>query len=122
MVGDVARLGQLHHAVGEHLRVDAQVVLLFQEQQDSIGDGADAQLKGIPVPDQLGHVLPDGPLYLADLGGRQLNDGGAALHDTVKPGDMEKAVPQGPGHVLVDLGDDQVGLLGGGFGVVHRDP
>ena len=61
MVGDVARLGQLHHAVGEHLRVDAQVVLLFQEQQDSIGDGADAQLKGIPVPDQLGHVLPDGP-------------------------------------------------------------
>ena len=122
LVGDVARLGQLHHAVGEHLRVDAQVVLLFQEQQDSIGNGADAQLKGIPVPDQLGHVLPDGPLHLADLGGRQLNDGGAALHDAVKPGDMEEAVPQGPGHVLVDLGDDQVGLLGGGFGVVHRDP
>ena len=60
-VGDDARLGQLHHAVGEHLRVDAQVVLLFQEQQDSVGDGADAQLKGIPVPDQLGHVFARWP-------------------------------------------------------------
>ena len=32
---------------------------------------------------------------------------------------MQKAVAQGAGHILIDLGDDQVGGLGSGLGVVH---
>ena len=32
---------------------------------------------------------------------------------------MQEAVAQGAGHILIDLGDDQVRGLGGGLGVVH---
>ena len=101
--------------------MDAQVILLLQEEEDGVGDGADAQLKGVAVPDELGHVLADAPLHVPDLGGRQLDDGQVGLHDAVQLGDVEESIPQGAGHPLVHLGDDQVGHLGGGFGIVHRD-
>ena len=118
-VGDNAGLDQLHDTVGEHFGVDAQVVLLLQEQQHGVGDGADAQLKRIAVPHQAGDVLANGPLHVADLGGCQLDDGGVGLHQAADLGDVQEAVAQGAGHVLIDLGDDQVGGLGSGLGVVH---
>ncbi len=36
-VGDDAGLGQLHHAVGEHLGVDAQVLLVLEEEGTASG-------------------------------------------------------------------------------------
>ena len=86
--------------------MDTQVVLLLQEQQHGVGNGTDAQLKRIAVPHQAGDVLADGPLHVADLGGRQLDDGGVGLHQAADLGDVQEAVAQGAGHILIDLGDD----------------
>ena len=101
--------------------MDAQVVLLFQEKQNRIRDGPNAQLEGIPVPDQGGHVLADGPFHIGDLGGCQLNDGLVGLYDAVHPGHMEEAVSQGSRHLLIHLGNDQIRHFRSGLGVVHRD-
>ena len=99
--------------------MDAQVVLLLQEEQNSVGDGADAQLEGVAVLDELGHVLADSTLHLGDPGGSQLDDGGVQLHQAADLGHVEEAVPQGAGHVPVHLGDDQVRGLRRALGVVH---
>ena len=65
-------------------------------------------------------MLSDGLLNVADLGGLELNDGGLMLHDAVQILDGHQAVGAGPGHLGVHLGDDQLGLLDGLQGVVHR--
>ena len=51
-VRDDTRFHQVHHPVGEHLGVNAQVVLVGQRQQQRLGDGTDAQLQGGTVVDE----------------------------------------------------------------------
>ena len=58
---------QIHHAIGEHLGVDAQVLAVHQEGGDGIGNAADAELQGGAIFDQFGDVTADG---LFGLGGR----------------------------------------------------
>ena len=65
------RLDQVDDAVGEHLGVDAQVAACRRGSWPTARrDGADAHLERRPVRDELGDVLADAPLDVADLAGR----------------------------------------------------
>ena len=66
--GHDAGLDQVDHAVGEHLGVDAQVALVAQRAPRPLRDRPDPQLQGRAIRDQLGHVLADPPLHVADAG------------------------------------------------------
>ena len=59
LAGDHALVDQPNDAVGEHLGVDAQVVAVGQFGQHRVGQPADAQLQGVAVRDQAGHVAGD---------------------------------------------------------------
>ena len=55
--------------VGEHLRVDAQMLLAVEVQADGARDGADAHLDRGLVRDEIGDVLADPALDVAELAG-----------------------------------------------------
>ena len=120
-VVDDAGLDQIHHAVAEQLGVQAQILLVLQELQHCVRDGADAQLKGVAVLDQASAVFADPRLGLADVVGLQLGQRGGVLYEIVDLGDGNAAVAVGIGHLVVHLGDDQLGLLNDGLGVIHAD-
>ena len=61
-----AGLDEVDDDVGEHLGVDAEVALVAQGQRRRRRDRADAQLERRPVRDEVGDVLADPPLDLAD--------------------------------------------------------
>ena len=65
-VRDDAGLDEIDHAVGEHLGVDAEVVLVEQAAQHRVGNRADAHLQRRAVGDERGDVLADGVLDRVD--------------------------------------------------------
>ena len=119
-VRDDAGLGQGHHAVGEHLRVDAQVLLALQEEQHGVRDGADAHLERRAVLDEFRHILADGLLEIADDGRLELDEGLVLLDDAVDLVEVDLR-PEGAGHVLVHLGDGHAVGARRGQRVVHGD-
>ena len=54
--GDDALFHHGAHQIGEHLRVDAQILLVHQRSCAGVGQRTDAQLDGVAVPDQLRHI------------------------------------------------------------------
>ena len=87
--------------------MDAEVLLLEQVLEHRVGDGADAQLHGGAVGDQLG----DMPGKLLDHGIVGLGAHGVFADHAIDRDDMVHAldvhagIAQGAGHLLVDLGD-----------------
>ena len=118
---DDALLHQLHHAVAEHLAVDAQVVLVAQRLQHGVGDGTDAQLKGGAVGDQRGAVAPYGHLDLRRGVAVQLGQVVGAGYDVVDLRHVDHRVAIGEGHHLVGLDDDALGHADGRQGIVAAD-
>ena len=118
---DDAAAHEVHHAAGEHLAVDAEVVLVGQRAQDGVGDGADAELEGGAVGHERGAVAPDGELHLARGGQLQLLQAVGAGDDVVDLRHMDQRVAVGEGHQLVGLDDDGLGGADGGLGVVAAD-
>uniref|UniRef100_A0A6B0V867 Putative secreted protein n=1 Tax=Ixodes ricinus TaxID=34613 RepID=A0A6B0V867_IXORI len=81
VVGDTAGLHQVHHAIAEHLGVDAQVLVALQHVQHRIWDAANAHLQGSAVVHQvLGDVLADLDLDVGQLGGLVLGQLRIVLH------------------------------------------
>ena len=109
--GDDAGFHQVHDAVGDHLGVDAQVMLVHEALAHGIGDTADAQLDGVAVVDQAGDVSADGALHGSGLGRGDLGHGGVALHDEVHLADVNFVLAVDVGHIGRDLHDDHIGLL-----------
>ena len=126
--GELARLGQVHHAVGEHLGVDAQILQigLGQQSPHCVGHAADAQLEACPVGDE-GDNLPGHRLVLpGGLGGGELVQLVALpLHHHVHPGDVDGGAQAAEGHRHpgVDLHNDGAGPLqhGGQIGGVQAE-
>ena len=116
-VVDRAALDQLHHGVGEHLGVDAQVVLILQGRAHRVGDGADAQLDAGAVLDPLGDQAADGQADLVLLGGRQHRQLTAQLHQAVHLADMDLRAADRPGLPVVDLQEHVPGLFDHGRAV-----
>ncbi|KOX89180.1 hypothetical protein BVI061214_00334 [Thermus aquaticus] len=106
----------LHHPVGDHLRVDAQVPAALEAGQDGVGDGPDAHLQGGPVLYEACHVFPDAPFHLPEPLPPQLGQGVVHLHDGGEAGDVDEGVPQGSRHPGIHHGDDDGGHLQGRLG------
>ena len=53
--GDDAPLHEVHHALGQHLGVDAEPVVAGERRQRGVGDGADAELQGGAVRHHFGY-------------------------------------------------------------------
>ena len=81
--GDHALFRQVHDAVGDHLRMDAQVVFVVQEAQGGVGNGPDAQLEAVAVLDHTGDVLADGFFDIADGRGLHLDDLAVVRHEII---------------------------------------
>ena len=129
--GDLAGGGHVHKAVHIHLGVDRQVlqVGLGDHGADGVGHTADAQLQAGAVGDLGHHQIGHGPVHLSGLAAApQLGHGGVVpLHHHVHVLNVDLAAGQAvdPGHVLVDLHNDYLGLLqhigqvGGGQGIAE---
>ena len=94
---------QLHHGVGEHLGMDAQVVLCFQGHAGGVRYGADAQLDACPVGNLLCDQIADGDAHLVQLHRRQLRQGRVVLNNRVHLADVDLQSADGPGLVSVHL-------------------
>ncbi len=109
LVAHLARLVELHQAVGEHLRVDAVVaaVTLGEQAGDRRGDRADPRLKRRSVVEVGAGVLGDRALGLGWLGGGQRERLLVALDEQVDLVEMQSVavVGQEPAGARVGLRD-----------------
>jgi hypothetical protein len=112
-----AGLLKLHQAVAVELGLDAEVLVVGpgDRPDHGIGNLADADLEGHPVPDEVpGDELPD-PLLLRrevfEVGGGKVVDG---LHPVVVHEEVDRplgydTLPLGERHAEVHLADDALG-------------
>ncbi len=117
---DYAALHQRKHAVGEHLGMDAEVLVAAQLRQHGIGNGADAHLQRRAVLDQGCAVLADGRLGLVRLGEVRLHQRSVVLHEIVDLRRVDHGLSEGAGNVLVHHGEHVIGGLHGGQRRVYR--
>ena len=101
--------------------MDPQVILVPQEVEDGVRDGANAQLDASAVLNEAGTVAADLLLDLSHGKDGAEEEGFVTLHRQVDVVDVDQGVSIGPGHVAVDLGDDQFGAFRDAFGIVYRD-
>jgi hypothetical protein len=111
LVGDDPRLVELHHRVDHHLGVHAEVLLVLERQRRGVGDAPDAQLDGGLVGDQLGDVVADGQVGGVGLGRGERRDLVVVLDEPVDVRDVQVGVAERARQVLVDLQEDEVGVL-----------
>ena len=122
LAGDHAEPGELHHAVGEHLGVDAEIVLVRQHGEDGVGDIADAELERGAIGDQPFEVQGDVAHRLGHLvAGRPLEQRLGVVDELVDLVDMNERVAERARHPLVDLGDDELGRFDRRLRDVDRD-
>ena len=108
--GDDARLGELHHAVGEHLGVDPEVVPVAERGEHGVGDLADAHLQRGAVGDQRGDVAADLAADVVERLRRALGQRHVHRHELGDTVDVEEGIAEGARHVGIDLGEDQLGV------------
>ena len=109
--GDRTALDQRPQAVAHHLGVDAQVALVVQLGHHRVRNAAVAQLQGVAVAHQAGHMRADGALHLVDLRQADLAQRRAALDERAHLRDVHMTGPEGEGHVRVDLQNHLAGAL-----------
>ena len=120
--GDRARLDQVDDRVGEHLGVDAQVLLVLEELDDRLGDAPDAELDGRAVVDQARRCTRRSAGSSSSGSGGWTSISGASTGTRMsRSWTWRKRVAQRARHLRVDLGDDQRGVLGGALDDVDRD-
>ena len=119
---DGARLDQLDDGVGEHLGVDAEVLLVLEVRHHRLRNRADAELDRRVVLDQGGDVFADLARFRVRLGHLHLDQRRVGGHEHVDVVDVQEPVAQRARHVGVDLGDDEAGVLRGALDDVDGDP
>ena len=102
-------LDQVHHSVGDHAGVDAEVPVTGEGFEHGVGEGPDTDLDRVAIVDQRGHVLGDRPLDLVGLARWRLAQRPVGLH-----GRRERRRGSsrflGARHLVVDLGDQGAGV------------
>jgi hypothetical protein len=123
LAGDHALRHQMHHAVREHLGVDAQVLPIAQRPEDRVRQMTDSHLERIAVGDQRRDV-PGNPL--GDCIGvghdRPFQKRLVVFHQEMDVAHGQEAVAQRARHVRIHLGDQGLGGQGRRKRHVHRDP
>ena len=115
VAGDHAALDEVDDAAGDQLGLHAEVVLVVEVHAERRRHRADAHLQGVAVVDQLGgderaDDLDGGDLLVAQRGRRRRRRRRVGLDDGVEPIDVDVVLAAGADEVLVDLGDDQLGV------------
>ena len=117
---DGARLDQLNNAVGDHLRVNAEVFLVLEEAKHRLRNAPDAELNGGTVFHQRGDVFGDLPGRLGDFSRRHFQNRRLRRHQHVNVMGVDGTIPERPRHVRVHLRDDERGIFGGALHNIHR--
>ena len=115
--GDDAGLDEVDDGVGEHLGVDAEVVLVAQGQRGGGRDRPDPELEGRPVGHELRDEFADPPLDGADRTDRVLVRRHVHLDRQVDVVDVDEALAERSWHRAIELDDDR---RGGPDRRVHR--
>ena len=110
-VVDRAALDQLDHGVGEHLGVDAEVVLALERHAGRIRDRADAELQARAVRDKVGDEAADRLAHVVKLHRRQHRQVVVILHERVDLRDVDQRAAQRAGLAIVDLEINALGLI-----------
>mmetsp|Transcript_11743 Transcript_11743/g.40107 ORF Transcript_11743/g.40107 Transcript_11743/m.40107 type:complete len:274 (-) Transcript_11743:39-860(-) len=118
-VGDGAALHELHEAVGEELRVNAEAAAVRELAEHRVGHEADARLDRGAVLDQGGHVTADRAVHVRQRPARVDGEGPMRLHGRGDAAAVDDAVTVRARHVLVHLGDDGVRHLARGNGGIN---
>ena len=110
----------MHDVIGYVLGVDTQVILVSQRQQCGLVGGAQPEVHCGAVLNEARNQPPDviGRIQLRCFSDGQ--QGFVIFHKNIDVIDMNKTVPQHPGHAGIDLGNDQVCRQCCGQGDVHR--
>ena len=114
-------LHEFGHTVGEHLGMDAKVILVAQFGEDGIGDGTDTELEGGTVGHQRGAMAANGLFHLGGGVAMQFRKSIGTRDDVIDLRDMNHVVATDKGHHLVGLDDDGAGATDGGEGIVAAD-
>ena len=114
-VGDRTGFNQLDDAVGKHLRVDAEVLLVFHARQRRIRNATDAHLQGRTILHQIGNQLPDLGLHVRFRLGVMRLQRTVGGDESADPAEWHDVVAVGPRHLLVDLRDHNPRGIGGGL-------
>ena len=120
LVGDDAALDQVDEAVGEHLRVHAEVVLVGQAREHRVGNGADAHLQGGAVLDEAGDDFADARLDRILRAGAVLGKRAIRVDERVDAVERNGGVAVRARHLLVDFGDDEARAVDGGARRIDR--
>src|ERR1035437_307263 len=108
---DDAGLDQLDDAVGKHLGVDAEVLVVPQQGQRGFGDAADAGLNGGAVGDQSRYVAGDGAVQAGHLVVGVFHQRVRGFDERIHAAHVQKGVPQRTRHLVVDFHDQVAGAL-----------
>ena len=111
---------QLKHAVGEHLGMDTQVLMVAQLRKHRIGNRTDTHLQGSPVLNQGSHVLADFLFHRRRLGEMGGNQRGIVFGKDIDHVHRNHRVPEHPRHLGIDGGNHRVGRFNRGQGGIHR--
>ena len=88
--------------------MNAQILLVLELLRHRMGQAAEAQLDGVAVLHQRGHVFRQRPQHVGDRVGRGLGDGVVGLDEIVHLLDGDPGGAVDVGQVLVDLKNAQV--------------
>ena len=116
-VVDRAALDELDHGVGEHLGVDAEVVLALKCHAGRVRDRADTELQARAVRNALGDEPADRLAHLVELHRRQDRQIVVVLHDGVDLRNVDQRAAQAAGLTVVDLEEDPLGLVEHGVNI-----
>src|SRR4029079_17515562 len=108
VAGHGTRLDEIDDGGGEHLRVDAKILLLAQEERGRRWDRADTQLQRRPIGDEVGDICTDPPLDVADRAEWMLVRWSVDLDREVDLLDVDEALAQRPRHRAIELHDHRL--------------
>ena len=100
--------------------MDAEILLILKEEQDSIGDRSDTKLERVAILYELCAVASDSLLDLSDAWQVKCVEWVVGLYDVRELRDMYEVVSANEWHLLIELSDDDPSLLSGGLAIVTR--
>ncbi len=121
LVSDRTGANQFQAGLGEHIRVEAQVLLVLQRQESRRRQVPQAGMHGGPVVHEPGYVASDGPVRFAQRGFAHFEQRLLLVDQVIHVAQVDEAVAEGDGHGRIHLGNDRPGGLHRFLGYVHGD-
>ena len=118
---DHAGPDQAHDPVAEELRMHAQMLLAVEVGHDRVGQGPEADLDGVAVLNEAGHVVADPLRFFRRDRSLDFQQRFVVGDDEIDIPDVDEPVAVNARHEPVDLGDDHLGIFRGCLDDVHAD-